>query len=261
MSEPPTEGVLITGAARRIGRAIALELAAHGRAIAIHHHHSSEDAATLADELQAMGVRAAPVAADLSDETALAALLDRAEAAIGPITAVVNNASVFEEDDALSADAESWQRHMSINLRAPFVLTQALARKLADATEENPVSGAVVNIIDHRVMNPTPYFTTYTLSKMALWDMTRMLARAMAPTVRVNGVGPGPVLKSTRQSDDDFRRQWSAQPLARPVAPAEIASAVRFLLDAPSVTGQMIAVDSGQHMGWAPPTGEKDIIE
>ena len=258
MTSPPTTaaGVLVTGAARRIGSTIARDLAATGCNVAVHYHRSADHARALVRDLNAHGAVAAPVQADLADEAALAGLLAAARTAVGPITAVVNNAAVFEDDDVMTADADGWRRHMAVNLRAPFVLAQVLARDLEPGTP-----GAVVNIIDQRVWNPTPRFTTYTLSKMALWDLTRMLARALAPGVRVNAVGPGPVLPSPRQTDADFERQWSAQPLGRPVAPEDVAGAVRFLLDAPSVTGQMIAVDSGQHMGWAPPAGDMDFNE
>jgi len=260
VSESAAGGVLVTGAARRIGRAIALELAAQGRDIAVHYHSAADEARSLVEALTASGVAAVALQADLADETQAATLLDRAQSAMGPITQVVNNAAVFEDDNVLTATAEGWQRHMAVNLRAPFVLAQALAQALARGLGANE-AGAVVNVIDHRVWNPTPRFTTYTLSKMALWDLTQMLARALAPAVRVNAVGPGPVLPSPRQTDADFERQWAAQPLGRPVAPEDVAAAVCFLLDAPSVTGQMIAVDSGQHMGWAPPAGDLDFNE
>jgi NAD(P)-dependent dehydrogenase (short-subunit alcohol dehydrogenase family) len=139
---------------------------------------------------------------------------------------------------------------MEVNLRAPFVLTQAFVRQLPDAA-----SGNVINVLDQRVWNLTPFFTSYTLSKAGLWTLTQTLALALAPRVRVNAVGPGPTLPSARQTEDSFRRQWQAMPLARPVHPKEVAAAVRFILDAPSVTGQMIAVDAGQHLSWSPAPG------
>lgn len=240
---------LVTGAAKRIGRAIALGLADAGYAVAVHHRHSLAEAETVAEEIKAVGGRAAAVACDLSDETETARLVDQAAAALGPVGVLVNSASVFERDEAMTATRESWDRHMETNLRGPFVLTQALVRALP-----RNAGGAVINILDERVWNLTPHFVSYTVSKAALWTLTQTLALALAPKVRVNAIGPGPVLPSPRQSDDSFARQWRATPLGRPVTPEEIAGAVRFLLETPSVTGQMMALDSGQHLGWVFPS-------
>lgn len=237
---------LVTGGAVRIGRAIARDLAANGWRVAVHCNRNTAQAEALVAEISRQGGTACVLAADLADEAAAAALIDRAATQLGPVTALVNNAALFEHDTPRTADRASWDLHMGINLRAPFVLTQALLAHLGAGGK-----GAVVNIVDQRVWNPGPEFTTYTLSKMALWDMTRVLARALAPDIRVNAVGPGPTLANSRQTDEQFARQWQATPLARPVDPAEVAAAVRFLLDAPAVTGQMIAVDSGQHLGFA----------
>ncbi len=176
-----------------------------------------------------------------------ASLVRRAVDAVGPLTALVNNASVFETDGADTATRASWDLHMEVNLRAPFVLTQAFARALLP-----DACGNVINILDQRVWNLTPFFTSYTVSKAGLWTLTQTLAMALAPSVRVNAVGPGPTLPSARQTEESFRRQWAALPLSRRVRPEEIAAAIRFILDAPSVTGQMIAVDAGQHLGWSP---------
>jgi NAD(P)-dependent dehydrogenase (short-subunit alcohol dehydrogenase family) len=240
-------GALVTGAARRIGGAIALDLARHGWAVCVHHNASAVEAASVVDEIRDGGGRAAALAADLGREDEAAALLERAEAAIGPIGCLVNNASLFESDTATTATRQSWDRHMQVNLRTPFVLIQEFVRRLPPEA-----AGAVVNILDQRVWNLTPFFTSYTVSKAGLWALTQTLALALAPRIRVNAVGPGPVLPSSRQTEDQFRRQWSAAPLARRVVPQEICDAVRFLLDAPSVTGQMIAVDAGQHLAWSP---------
>lgn len=237
---------LVTGAARRIGRSIALDLAAHGWAVAVHCRRSGDDAAGVVAEIDEAGGRASVINADLAVEAEAAALIARASDALGPVTALINNASVFERDDALSATRESWDLHLQVNLRTPFVLTQELARQLPDGA-----AGSVVNILDQRVWSPTPYFTSYTVSKAGLWTLTQTLAMALAPRIRVNAVGPGPVLPSSRQTADQFARQWAELPLARRSAPEEIAVAVRFLLDAPGVTGQMIAVDGGQHLGWS----------
>lgn len=244
--EPPSPGAaLVTGAGKRIGRAIALDLARRGFAVAVHFNNSEADAAAVVAEIEAVGGRAAPFGADLAVEADAASLVDRVADALGPLTCLVNNASVFERDEVETVSAESWALHMQVNLRSPFVLTQAFARRLpGDAT------GNVLNIVDQRVWNLTPHFTSYTVSKAALWTLTRTLAMALAPAVRVNAVGPGPTLPSVRQSEEQFVRQWSALPLSRQVQPEEICAAIRFILDAPSLTGQMIAIDAGQHLGW-----------
>lgn len=243
-----TETVLITGAAKRIGRAIALELAAAGYDIAIHYNSSKADAAELADDIKAIGRRTAVIQADLEDEATVEAMLPEAMAVLGPITALVNNASLFERDEALDVTRAGWDRQMMVNLRAPFVLMQHFA-KLLPAER----AGAIVNLVDERVWNMTPHFVTYTLSKSGLWSLTQTMALALAPRIRVNAVGPGPVLPSHRQTAEQFRQQWEALPLERQVMPEHIAGAVKYLLSAPTVTGQMIAVDSGEHLAWAQP--------
>lgn len=244
MTEVPS--VLITGAAKRIGRFIAVDLAKRGWRVAVHYHRSAHDAEDVVAEITGCGGTAVALAADLAQEAETATLVDRASAAIGPLTALINNASVFETDRAETVTRMSWDQHMEVNLRAPFVLTQTFAQALPPA-----LTGNVINILDQRVWNLTPYFTSYTVSKVGLWTLTQTLAMALAPSVRVNAVGPGPTLPSARQTEESFQRQWSALPLARQVRPEEIAAAVRFILDAPSVTGQMIAVDAGQHLGWS----------
>jgi NAD(P)-dependent dehydrogenase (short-subunit alcohol dehydrogenase family) len=182
----------------------------------------------------------------MSEKATQALMAKAAAAAGGPIICLVNNASVFERDSPVTATRESWDAHMQVNLRAPFALTQAFARQLpADA------EGNVINLIDQRVWNVTPTFTSYTASKLALWGLTRNLALALAPRIRVNAIGPGPTLPSIHQSEAQFRREWSKLPLGRQVIPDEICRAVRFLLDTRSMTGQMIVLDGGQHLGWA----------
>ena len=246
MSEPSRSVALVTGAARRIGRAIALDLARAGWAVAVHHHTSAAAAEAVVAEITAGGGRACALACDLMREAETQALVSRAADALGPITCLVNNASVFESDRPDTASRASWDRAMEVNLRAPFVLIQALAAALPEGVEGN-----VVNILDQRVWRLTPLFTSYTVSKVGLWTLTQTLAMAMAPRLRINAVGPGPTLPSPRQTEAQFCRQWSKMPLKRAVAPEEIAAAVSFLLDAPSITGQMIAVDAGQHLGWS----------
>jgi NAD(P)-dependent dehydrogenase (short-subunit alcohol dehydrogenase family) len=239
---------LVTGAAQRIGRAIALHLAGLGWAIGVHYRDSAAAAAELVAAIRAGGGRAAALQADLGREDEVATLVPRAAAALGPLGCLVNNASTFDYDSAESATRASWDHHMEANLRAPFVLTQGFAAQLPDGAE-----GVVVNLIDQRVWNLTPHFMTYTVSKAGLWTLTQTLAMALAPRIRVNAVGPGPTLPSRHQDDAQFARQCAEMPLRRGTTPDEIAEAVAFILSAPAMTGQMIALDGGQHLGWAQP--------
>ncbi len=244
----PIRAVLVTGGAKRIGRAIALALARDGWSVAIHYNGSRREADAAVREIAALGGRAVAIKADLGREAQAAGLVSRAARAVGPLTCLINNASVFERDEADSTTRASWDRHMEINLRAPFVLMQHFARQLPRGRQGN-----VVNLIDQRVWSLTPHFVSYTVSKAGLWTLTQTMALALAPRIRVNGIGPGPTLPSPRQSAAQFRRQCAAMPLGRGTTPAEIADAVRFVLAAPAMTGQMIALDGGQHLGWAQP--------
>ena len=238
---------LVTGAGRRIGRAIAIDLARHGWAVAVHHHRSSDDAAETLAAIENEGAQGCIIEADLGDEAQSNGLMARTNKALGPVSLLINNASTFERDEVTTVSRQSWDAHMEVNLRAPFLLTQAMAAALpADG------SGNVINLLDQRVWNLTPHFISYTLSKSGLWTLTRTLALALAPRVRVNAIGPGPTLPSARQSEEQFARQWGATPLARATTPEEICATVQFLLATPAVTGQMIALDGGQHLGWAP---------
>jgi NAD(P)-dependent dehydrogenase (short-subunit alcohol dehydrogenase family) len=239
-------GALITGAARRIGRTLALEAAKAGYDVVIHHRHSALDAESVREEIQANGGRALVLAADLAEEQALAPLIDAACEAVGPLTLLVNNASLFEDDRIETLEAAAWDAHMAVNLRGPVLLAQAFARQA-------PAGSLIVNIIDQRVWRPTPQYFSYAVSKGALWHATRMLAQALAPRIRVNGVGPGPTLPSAHQTEAEFAAEAERTLLQRRATPEEIAQAVRFLIDAPSVTGQMIAVDGGQHLAWRTP--------
>ena len=238
--------VLITGAAKRLGRAIALKLAQSGYDIAIHYRSSVSHANSLAGEVKALGRRAALIEGDLANEAEVLILVPRAAAALGPVTGLVNCASVFEDDRADTATRASWDKHLETNLRAPFVLSQGFARLLPAETD-----GAIVNLIDQAVLNLTPQFLSYTLSKAGLWTLTQTLAQALAPRIRVNAVAPGPSLKAERQSQANFDAHVQATLLRRPSEPADIAGAVHYLLSAKAVTGQMIAVDSGQHLAWS----------
>lgn len=241
---PPA--ALVTGAARRIGRAIALDLADHGWAVAVHFHRSGEAAEEVVRQIVDGGGRAVALGADLGRDADCADLAARAAAALGPLGCLVNNASVFDQDEIGSLTRESWDAHMGPNLHAPLVLIQDFAAALPADRE-----GLVVNLLDERVWNLTPHFVSYTVSKAALWTLTRTLALALAPRIRVNGIGPGPALPSARQSDAQFARQCALMPLGRGTSPEEICLAVQFLLAARSMTGQMIALDGGQHLGWA----------
>lgn len=256
MNGTAPKSVLVTGAGRRIGRAIALDLAAAGWAVAVHYNRSQDDAEAVVGEITDGGGTALALGTDLASDEDAERLIEAAAAGIGPLTCLVNNASVFEEDTPATATRESWGRHMQVNVRAPFVLTQAFARQLPADQEGN-----VINLIDQVVWNVTPYFTSYTVSKMALWGLTQTLALALAPGIRVNAIGPGPTLPSIHQTEEAFERQWSSLPLRRRTMPEEICRAVRFLLDAPSITGQMIVLDGGQHLGWKPGAGDRPSAE
>lgn len=248
MAEIRRKNVLVTGAAKRMGAAIVQALADDGWSVAVHYNHSREDAEALVRRLELQGRRAVALQADLANEAEVETLVSRAREELGPLTALVNNASLFERDEALTVTRESWHAHMDINLRAPFILSQEFALQVPERT-----GGAIVNIVDQRVLNLTPGFFSYTLSKAGLWTMTQTLAMALAPGVRVNAVGPGPTIQNERQSEAHFRAQWESTALERKVEPEEVCAAVRYLLSAPSVTGQMIAVDSGEHLGYAQP--------
>lgn len=254
MSIPRT--ALVTGAAKRIGRTIALDLAKNGWAVAVHYGHSRDEANATVDDIRKAGGKAVALQADLSVESETTSLMAQAIDALGPVGCLVNNASTFEHDDVASADRASWDAHIETNLRAPFVLIQEMARALSDAQD-----GVVVNMLDQRVWNLTPHFLSYTMSKSGLWTMTRTLALALAPRIRVNAIGPGPVLPNSRQTEDQFRRQYESLPLRRPVDPAEICNAVQFILSATSMTGQMIALDGGQHLAWAHPHESSEPCE
>lgn len=249
---------LVTGGAKRLGRAMALYLAGRGHDVAVHYHGSADAAEAVVAEIRAMGRQAVALQADLLDEAQVVPLVGLAAQALGgPLTVLINNASIFEYDNLRSATRNSWDRHMESNLRAPFVLTQAFAAQApATGTDEagEPLARAlVVNMIDQRVHKLTPEFMTYTLAKMGLWALTRTAAQALAPAVRVNGIGPGPTLRGGRQSQSHFDRQRAATVLGRGANPADITAALGFFLDSPAVTGQMIAVDGGQHLAWQTP--------
>lgn len=241
LNHPPI--ALITGAARRIGRAIALELAENGWDIIVHHNASSADAIELSKVIEKIGRRSVPVQCDLTHQDEVEKLLDKCNSVIGPATCLVNNASTFLIDEAASLSAKTWDAHMHANLRAPVFLSTAFANQL-------PIGeiGNIINIIDQRVLRPTPEYFSYTISKAALWTATQTLAQAFAPKIRVNAIGPGPVLQSVHQSDSDFDTEVERTLLKRACPPEEVADAVKFILESRSMTGQLITLDSGQHL-------------
>lgn len=246
MQKPPHRTVLVTGAAKRLGRAIAEDLAHAGFSVALHANGSIAEAEVAARDLRVAGCNAIALSADLSNISEIDTLVSEAAAQLGPIGVLVNNASVFEEDDAYSFDAELFDRHFAVHVRAPAALGAAFMRQIGEDG-----SGLIVNIIDQRVLALKPTFFSYTLSKSTLWTATRTMAQAFSPRVRVNAIGPGPSLISERQRPEDFQAQVDSLPLKRGPSLAEFGQTIRFLFDTPSITGQMIALDGGQHLIWA----------
>ncbi|QND20740.1 SDR family oxidoreductase [Rhizobium leguminosarum bv. viciae] len=243
MNHKRLRSALITGAAKRIGRAIAEDLAASGFSVAIHANGSIGEAEELVAELRRKGYRATALQADLTDIGETGELISRASEVLGPLDLLVNNASVFQHDSARSFNAVTWALHFDLHVRAPSILAAAFAQQMpAEA------AGLIVNIIDQRVWALRPSFYSYTLSKSALWTATQTLAQALAPRIRVNAIGPGPSMPSERQAMEDFQAQVSALILQRGPALEEFGQTIRFLYDTPSITGQMIALDGGQHL-------------
>lgn len=252
------KNALVTGAGARLGRAMALYLAKRGFNVAVHYASSEAAARDVVEEIRGLGLNAVALQADLLVEHQVQSLLQSAAGQLGgPITCLVNNASIFEYDTVASATRESWDRHLESNLRAPFVLTQAMAEQgLQPAGDENGeplATGLIVNMIDMRVRKLTPEFMTYTIAKMGLWAMTRTTAQALTPAIRVNAIGPGPTLQGHRQSPEHFAAQRSNTVLERGANPSDINAALGYFLDAPAVTGQLLCVDGGQHLGWQTP--------
>ncbi|MCF3641526.1 SDR family oxidoreductase [Rhizobium sp. TRM95111] len=244
----PLKTALVTGAARRIGRAIAEDLAASGFAVAIHANTSLAEAESLSAALNARGARTVALACDLSDSTATEGLIAEAAAALGPLGLLVNNASLFKPDSVEALDPALWDRHFDVHVRAPSILVRDFARQLPAQN-----AGLVVNILDQRVWNPTPRYYSYTLSKAALWMATRTMAQALAPSIRVNAIGPGPSLPNERQDPRDFQQQVEGLILKTGPRLDEFGRTVRYLFESPSITGQMIALDGGQHLAWETP--------
>lgn len=243
---------LVTGGAKRVGRALSMHLAAAGYAVAVHYNRSREQADDAVAAIRAEGGIAKAFRADLENAADVAQLAADVQASMPPLTLLVNNASVFEFDDIETLDRASWHRHIETNLSAPLFLAQAFASALPE-----DVQGNIINIVDQRVWKLTPNFMSYTASKAGLWTLTQTLAQALAPRIRVNAIGPGPTLKSTLQTEEEFRRQQECVPLGTGPSLDEICGALSFLLETPSITGQMIALDGGQHLAWQTP----DVIE
>jgi len=249
---------LVTGGARRLGRAMALGLARQGYDVALHYVGADQEARETAAQIRALGVNVVTLQADLLVEDQSQNLVARAADALGkPLNVLINNASVFEYDDIKSATRDSWDRHMESNLRAPFVLTQNFARQVPvigqDAQGAPLASASIINMIDQRVRKLTPEFMSYTLAKMGLWALTQTSARALAPQIRVNAIGPGPTLQGARQSAKHFQNQREATILQRGSNPEDIVAAMTYILTSPALTGQLLCIDAGQHLGWQTP--------
>jgi NAD(P)-dependent dehydrogenase (short-subunit alcohol dehydrogenase family) len=243
---------LVTGGAQRLGRAIAVALAEAGFSVAVHYRNSAEAAEATAAAIRTRGVAAATLRADLADEAEVAALLDRVPAELRPVGVLVNNAGTFARDEWDDTTRASWDAHIEPNLRAPFVLMQRFAAALPASAE-----GVVVNMLDQRVWSLTPHFVSYSVSKAGLWALTRSMALALAPRIRVNGIGPGPTLPSERQTAEQFARQNASVPLRHGATPEEVGRAVLAILALPSMTGQMLALDGGQHLQWSAPASRQ----
>jgi NAD(P)-dependent dehydrogenase (short-subunit alcohol dehydrogenase family) len=253
---------LVTGAARRLGRAMALHLAGRGIDVAVHYASSAEAAEETAAEARALGVRAETLRADLLIEGETRTLVARAAKALGgPLGLLVNNASIFEYDTIRTGTRESWDRHIESNLRAPVALTQDFAAQAPPAIRQADGSALsqalVVNMLDQRVLKLTPEFMSYTVAKMGLWAFTQTAARALGPDIRVNAIGPGSTIRGARQTEGQFHRQRAGSILERGAEPEDICAALGYLIDARAVTGQLICVDGGQHLGWKTP----DILD
>lgn len=241
---------LVTGAADRIGAAIATRLAGEGYAVVIHYRSSGEKAEELAEAIAADGGQADIVRADLSHRADRMGLIAAAAAPFGPLTALVNNASAFEPDSVQTLHEDLWDLHMSLHAEAPVFLARDFAAQLPEDTKGN-----VINIIDERVLRLSPDFFSYTLSKSVLWAATRTLAQSLAPRIRVNAIGPGPTLPSIHQSEEEFRQSQQRLPLGDGATAEQIADGVMVLLGLEAMTGQMIALDGGEHLEWSPRNG------
>lgn len=252
MTQNRLRAALVTGSAKRIGRVIAEDLVANGFSVAIHANGSLAEAEDFVAELRQRGHKAVAIKADLAKIDEVIGLVEQVRGALGPIDLLVNNASIFLEDSLLKFDAQVWDQHFAVHVRAPSILAATFAEQLPATAE-----GLIVNIIDQRVWALRPSFFSYTLSKSALWTATQTMAQALAPRIRVNAIGPGPSIPSERQLQEDFQAQVAALILKRGPELKEFGRTIRFLFETPSITGQMIALDGGQHLAWQTP----DVLE
>jgi NAD(P)-dependent dehydrogenase (short-subunit alcohol dehydrogenase family) len=237
--------VLVTGAGRRLGQAIALDFAHRGWRVGVHYNHAADEASGVVAHIERMGGQAVALEADLANFEELGRLVEACADQLGPPTCLVNNAACFEWDSIKTLDAEHWQMHLDVNLRAPIFLVQTFVKTLPAHA-----FGNVINVIDQKILRPDPEFFSYTIAKSALWTATQTLAQALAPRIRVNAIAPGPVLPSRDQSQADFARECRTTLLQRVVSIDDVTGAIRFLLETPSITGQLITLDSGQHLAW-----------
>jgi NAD(P)-dependent dehydrogenase (short-subunit alcohol dehydrogenase family) len=237
------KSVLVTGSAKRIGKAIAMHMASIGWNVAVHYNSSDSEAEALVDTIKKMGVNAVSIKADLGDEKQAKGVIEQAADGIGEITCLINNASVFENDKLSNLTAEKWHKHMEINLHAPLVLSQEFVKQLGANSKGN-----IINMLDYCVWNLPDKFLSYAVSKSGLWAVTQILAKQLAPNVRVNGIGPGHSLPNIRESQESFEKAYKQTPLQVQTEPEEICRAIEFIIGSPSMTGQMIALDGGKHL-------------
>lgn len=239
---------LVTGAGVRVGRQIALTMGQNGYKIAVHYRASKQPAEAVCHLIESTGGDARPFQLDLSDGNAVKQLIPEINKEFGPVSCLINNASIFVPDAISNMDDKSWYAHMDINLKAPLLLAQSMAANLGENDKGN-----IINILDQKVWRLTPFYMSYTLSKAALWTATQTLAQSLVPNIRVNAIGPGPVLRNDRQTEEAFEDQCKKLPLQDCTSPTEIANAILFILSSPAMTGQMIALDGGRHLAWQTP--------
>ena len=246
-----TQKIVITGGATRIGAAIAESLASHKNQITIHYNKSKEKAEKLKKILEKKGSKVFLIKADLNKISELNKIIKFANVKMKGINCLINNASLFENDNIKNFSIKGWDKHMNINLKAPAILIKQFAKIVSKNIKAN-----IINIVDQRVFKLTPYFLSYTLSKTGLYTLTKTSAMSLAPNIRVNGIAPGPTVKNKRQSANNFKKQYLSTLLKKSVDTKEISSAIKFLITNKSITGQVIAIDSGQNLNWKTP----DII-
>ncbi|MFV0431042.1 MAG: SDR family oxidoreductase [Alphaproteobacteria bacterium] len=242
-----TKAALITGAAKRIGKVIALHLAKDGYDLALHYQSSQKEAQELAAQLQKdYGVKTILIQADLKDEDQTQKIVDKAHKALGNLSLLINNASCFLRDDWQNSSQDIWGENLAVNLRSPFILASQFA-------QQAPKDALIVNMLDSKLENLTPAFMSYTVAKSGLYTLTKTLAQALAPNIRVNGIGPGHVMPSVHDSDESWQKAIEQTALKRATQPNEIATTILWMLQTPSLTGQMIMLDGGEHLGWKLP--------